>query len=646
MAKQSVTIASNIINSVSNVVSQVSSLYSSDNFELLGQNKDILNIGNVLNSIFVNRKDIDIPRIVTVGSQSSGKSSILNSILGMDILPTGANMVTRGPLQLELIQSTVEVKAIFGEYIEGEWINLNEISINYPNPSDEQKLEILSTIKQLTKQYAGEGMNITTIPIYLRIYSPNIPNLSLVDLPGLTMVACTDKGQPKDIKERIKNLVGDYINNKETIILAVMPARSDIEADIGLDLIKEYDPRGERTVGILTKIDLMNEGTDITHLLENKVSKDLQLNYGYFGIRNRNKLELDNNSVIEGLRFEQEYFSKHPIYSNKKYSDKLGIPSLCRNLSLILVKSLKKCFPIILEKVNRDLETHKNELMKLGSPLPEDQSQRSAFIHKIIAKLTRTFISILDDRGKIINSGRNIKQHFIDFRKSINEIDPFSKQKCPDSYIIDTINNCEGNHMSFPSPPVEVLEQLIKDNSKRPIFMIFPIAEKCCQKIMNELVDLVEILIKEISIDRFPAFHKLITNTSLNEVFIPALQVCYNIIKSELNSQENYIWTEDTLFNKALSASNTSNVDVMRNLANNYYNSTVYILQDTIPKKIMYELVTFSQKEISIKLYEKIKDVNIDSLLEEIDDINIKRKNLQNSINEYTQAKSLIESIM
>ena len=77
-----------------------------------------------------------------------------------------------------------------------------------------------------------------------------------------------------------------------------MPARTDIEADIALDLIKEYDPRGERTVGILTKIDLMNEGTDITHLLDNKVSKDLQLNYGYFGIRNRNKLELDNNTII------------------------------------------------------------------------------------------------------------------------------------------------------------------------------------------------------------------------------------------------------------------------------------------------------------------------------------------------------------
>ena len=101
------------------------------------------------------------------------------------------------------------------------------------------------------------SVNISFKPIYLRIQSPNVPNLSLVDLPGLTMVAGTDKGQPKDIKDQIRKMVGDYIQPSKTIILAIMKARNDIEADIALDLIKEYDPKGERTVGILTKLDLM-----------------------------------------------------------------------------------------------------------------------------------------------------------------------------------------------------------------------------------------------------------------------------------------------------------------------------------------------------------------------------------------------------
>ena len=628
------------------VADTFTSLYSNENFDLLGQDKEILNIGNVLNSIFINRSDIDIPQLVVVGSQSSGKSSILNSILGMDILPTGSNMVTRGPLQLELIQTKKDIKASFGEYVDSTWMNLNEINIDFPNPTDEQKSEIRSMINQLTNQYAGNGMNITDNPIYLRIYSPNIPNLSLVDLPGLTMVACTDKGQPKDIKDRIRNLVGNYISNKSAIIMAVMPARTDIEADIALDLIKEHDPRCERTVGILTKIDLMNEGTDITHLLENKVSKDLQLGYGYYAIKNRNKIEADTMNVIDGLREEYRYFNDHPIYSNHRYKEFMGIPCLCKNLSSLLVKSLKKSFPRILEKINRDLESNTSDLNKLGDPIPQEDSMKSAYIHKTIAKLTRAFISVLEDRGKIINSGRNVKQQFLEFRQTIENLQPFSKANCNDSYITDAISNCEGNHMSFPSPPVEVLEQLMKDPIKRPIFNINQHAQKCSQNIMNELNVLVEHLLEEQSINRFPELNKLITKTCLNEVFIPHLNKTYRAIEDELCSQENYIWTDDLKFNEALVDSNSSNVDVMRILAENYYKATTYILQDTIPKKIMYYLVSQSQKDIGSKLYEIIKKTELDELLKEVDNIQERRNNLDKIIKDLRSAKELIEGIM
>lgn len=632
-----------IYKSVSNVVS---SLYSGEQFELLGQDKEILNIGNVLNSIFVNRSEIEIPKLVVVGSQSSGKSSILNSILGMDILPTGTNMVTRGPLQLELIQSKTDIKACFGEYVDSNWISISETNIEYPNPTDEEKRTISSMIKQLTNQYAGDHMNITDTPIYLRIYSPNIPNLSLVDLPGLTMVACTDKGQPKDIKERIRNLIGSYIQGKETIIMAVMPARTDIEADIALDLIKEYDPKCDRTIGILTKLDLMNEGTDVTTLLDNNLSKDLQLGHGYYGIRNRNKLEMENKNVIEGLQAEQEFFSNHPIYSNNRFKDNLGIPALCKNLSTILVRALKKSFPGILEKINRDLEVNSLQLSKLGNPVPEEEKMKSAYIHKIISKITRNFISVLEDRGKLLNNGRNIKQFFIEFRQGLERLEPFSKINCSDQYILDAINNCEGNHMSFPSPPVEVLEQLMKDQNKKPIYSIYSSAQKCSQSIMSELNELIENILKELSIDRFPEFYKLIVKTCLNDVFIYNLNNTYKVLQNELYSQENYIWTEDIQFNEVLAKSNTNSVDVMRELSNNYFRSIVYILQDTIPKKIMYELVNKSQKDIGSKLYEVVKEISLNDLLKEVDDIHEKRANLEGIVKDLCNAKKLIEDIM
>ena len=142
-----------VSNIAQGVASGVANYFSSaQNFNILGQDKDILNIGNALNSIFVNRKDISIPKLAVVGSQSSGKSSILNSILGMDILPTGSNMVTRGPLQLELVQSVTDVKAVFGEYIDSEWVEIKSIKIQYPDPTMEQKYEISSIIKSITNQ--------------------------------------------------------------------------------------------------------------------------------------------------------------------------------------------------------------------------------------------------------------------------------------------------------------------------------------------------------------------------------------------------------------------------------------------------------------------------------------------------------------
>lgn len=642
-----VTGTSVVTSSVTNAALATSNyLYASDSFELLGQDKEILKIGNILNSIFVNRSEIDIPRLVVVGSQSSGKSSILNSILGMDILPTGSNMVTRCPLQLELIQSKTETRATFGEYVDGIWNTIKDVDIKYPDPTNEQRKVILQTITDITNNNAGNSMNITNIPINLRISCPNVPNLSLTDMPGLTMVPMTDKGQPVDIKERIRELIGEYIQPKSTIILAIMPARTDVEADIALELIKEYDPNGERTLGILTKLDLMNIGTDITHLLDDKVSKDLQLGYGYFGIRNRNKVESETKSVMDGLRLEQEYFKSHSIYSNQKYKDKLGVPSLCKSLSGILVKSLKRCFPLILDKISSDLESNNQKLIKLGSPIPKEDTQQSVYIHKILAKLTRNFITILDDRGKIISTGRNIKQNFVEYRNNLLQLDPFNEKDCKDAYIKQVIANCEGNHMSFPSPPVEVLEQIIKDPQSKPLQVLNMPSKKCAQQIMNELTELLDLIVKDLGIDRFPNFNKLVITTCMNDVFMPALQNTYSHIDDELNSQENYIWTDNPKFQEILHNPKKSTLEVMRELCRTYFASIVYIMQDVIPKKIMYTLVHKSQKQISTKLYEKIKDSNFSNLLVEYDEIHFQRMALEQAIKELNSAKGLIETVI
>ena len=198
----------------------------------------------------------------------------------------------------------------------------------------------------------------------------------------------------------------------------------------------------------------------------------------------------------------------------------------------------------------------------------------------------------------------------------------------------------------FSVTPVEVLEQLIKDPGKRPIDLISEPSHKCSQEVLNQLSELVEILIKDLCIDRFPNFAKIITTTAINEVYMPSITKLYKEIENEVLLQENYIWTEDISFIEVLENTNKSSVEIMRKLANNYYKAIVYIMQDVIPKKIMFYLVSKSGKELSQKLYEKVKEQKLDFLLSEYSEIEEKRKALEKSIMELSNAKKLIEGIM
>lgn len=123
-------------------------------------------------------------------------------------------------------------------------------------------------IEDETERATGSNKNVSPIPINLRVYSPNVLNLTLIDLPGLTKVPVGD--QPPDIETQIRNMVLEFIKNESTLILAVSPANADLANSDALKISKEVDPQGLRTIGVLTKIDLMDEGTDAREILENK----------------------------------------------------------------------------------------------------------------------------------------------------------------------------------------------------------------------------------------------------------------------------------------------------------------------------------------------------------------------------------------
>ena len=586
----------------------------------------ILEIGKSINSISSDIKLNDsllIPSLVVVGSQSSGKSSVLNGILSMDILPTGKSMVTRTPLNLDLIQTESDMFAEFGKYQNSNWISTKKIKLTNPLPTPHEIEHIHKEIESQTIQKAGSEMNISEEEINLKIYSPFVPNLNLIDLPGLTMVACTDKGQPKDIKIKIRSLIEKYIKQPKNIMLCVMPAREDLEADVALDLCKDFDKEGLRTIGVLTKIDLMNQGNNVVNYLEGNVSRDLILKYGYFAVKNRNKADMLTKTIHEGITDELNYFKNNHNYKSRNIQDKLGIINLSKTLSTILLDNIKQSIPNLISEI-KNLQIENEKLISnLGDHVPTDESSKASIMNQIINYINQQFTNNIEKRGSEINCGRRLKDIFINYRLSLQELEPFENVK--DKYLNDIISNSEGNHMTFSTPTIEVLECCLKDKNLKIFETILPLSFQCVKDIMDELKELLNKLLEIDSIKRFPKLVTLLRETIVNDILNKNELKTIHKINEIIEIEKNYIWTDDPNFIDKLknnqhkfSNSNSNNTQILRNLCQEYFNSINYVIQHSIPKSIMLFLVKNTQNKIQSLLFNKTNDKKyLDFLVED-----------------------------
>ena len=139
--------------------------------------QDAFNVINAKNSI-------ELPQIVVVGGQSTGKSSVLEAIVGSDFLPRGSGIVTRCPLVLQLrriARSGQDPKEQADDREYGEFLH---------RPQDKfyDFDDIRSEIQAQTNKIAGATKGVSHTPIGLTIYSGKLVDLTLVDLPGMTKV--------------------------------------------------------------------------------------------------------------------------------------------------------------------------------------------------------------------------------------------------------------------------------------------------------------------------------------------------------------------------------------------------------------------------------------------------------------------------
>jgi dynamin 1-like protein len=600
----------------------------------------ILKIGNVLSAVLKHvPMEIKIPQMITVGSQSSGKSSVINGILAMDLLPTGKNMVTRTPLRLELIESNITIARIeFGEYDnDGKWESNGSFPLTVPIPSTQEVQRFRDRINTQTDELAGTGQNISADEINVRMYSPNVHNLTLIDLPGLTAVACTDRGQPKDIKEKIISLVTSYIEKKESIILAIMPARTDLEADTSLAMVKQFDPKGDRTIGILTKVDLMEKDSHVGDYLLNRISVDLKLKHGYFAVKNRSSSETKNHTIIQGFGIEKTYFGQHQVYKTESSNLRCGIPSLSKYLTGILRDELMHIIPALRAELSTLDSQLLEKLQVLGDPVPKTEALQVTQIQKLIMKYSQHFLYSLKSRV-----GRAIKEAFIQFRHEIGSIAPFSEDNCSDEYIQTMLKNCEGNHMNFLYPPIEVLEACLINKEYNAFARFHPFSQQLLDQIKLELIGLGKWAATQSHIARYPALSMYVDHV-IEEAIIQYCDSTSKTIREIVEMEEAYIWTDSYKFHEVIDKKEL--IHNMRIMLDTYFTIIIGHIQHAVPKAIMHGVVRKMERNLTEHLITRLDPKNAHALLIENQEQSSLRGELQLKYDRILIARNTLKEI-
>ncbi|KAL0850381.1 hypothetical protein ABMA28_012204 [Loxostege sticticalis] len=445
--------------------------------------QQLIPIVNKLQDAFVQmgvHMSLDLPQIAVVGGQSAGKSSVLENFVGRDFLPRGSGIVTRRPLILQLINGNAE----YAEFLHckgKKFVDFNEVR---------------SEIEAETDRITGSNKGISPVPINLRVYSPNVLNLTLIDLPGLTKVPIGD--QPIDIEQQIKAMIFQFIRRESCLILAVTPANTDLANSDALKLAKEVDPQGLRTIGVITKLDLMDEGTDARDVLENKL---LPLRRGYIGVVNRSQKDIEGRKDISAaLAAERKFFLSHPSY--RHLADRLGTPYLQRVLNQQLTNHIRDTLPGLRDKLQKQLLALEKDVDQYKHFRPDDPSIKTKAMLQMIQQLQTDFERTIEGSGSAqintneLSGGAKINRLFHErFPFEIVKMEFDEKELRRE--IAFAIRNIHGIRVGLFTPDM-AFEAIVKKQISR----LKEPSLKCVDLVVQELSNVVRVCTERMS--RYP----------------------------------------------------------------------------------------------------------------------------------------------
>uniref|UniRef100_A0AAR2KM89 Dynamin-2 n=1 Tax=Pygocentrus nattereri TaxID=42514 RepID=A0AAR2KM89_PYGNA len=420
--------------------------------------------------------NLDLPQIAVVGGQSAGKSSVLENFVGKDFLPRGSGIVTRRPLVLQLINCPTE----YAEFLHCKGKKFTDFD------------EVRQEIEAETDRITGQNKGISPVPINLRVYSPNVLNLTLVDLPGMTKVPVGD--QPADIESQIRDMIMQFVTKENCLLLAVSPANSDLANSDALKIAKEVDPQGLRTIGVITKLDLMDEGTDAREILENKL---LPLRRGYIGVVNRSQKDIDGKKdITAAIAAERKFFLTHPSY--RHLAERMGTPYLQKALNQQLTNHIRDTLPGLRNKLQSQLLSIEKEVEEYKNFRPDDPSRKTKALLQMVQQFAVDFEKRIEGSGDQIDTyelsgGARINRIFHErfpFELVKMEFDEKELRK----EISYAIKNIHGIRTGLFTPDM-AFETIVK----RQIAKIKEPCQKCVDLVISELVNTVRQCTKKLA---------------------------------------------------------------------------------------------------------------------------------------------------
>ena len=559
---------------------------------------------------------IQLPRIVVIGTQSAGKSSLLESIVGIDFLPRGEGVVTRRPLELRLVHISPVGEEDFKPYAE------------FPKEGKQKYFDfdkVREKIIALTDTVAGKNKGIVDDPITMTVYSTTAPDLTLVDLPGITRIALANSDQVKDIEKVTKDMCRRYAKDPRTIILCVVPANQDMSTSDAIKMAQEEDPDGVRTIGVITKIDIMDKGTNARRML---LGQDIPLKLGYVGVKGRSQLDINTSmKVNNALKIEKEYFASHPVYSTLPPGH-VGTEALTQKLTKVLFGHIRNTLPEISKEIQNKIRECEERIKDLGDPLPSTSREKMQLFWNMITDFTENFKNNI--KGKYdrkrntkvsgeLSGGAKIKLMYQELYSEF--FDKRATEHMSDDHINKAIVLHQGDSIpGFPS--VDSFLFLITPLLKRlrdPSLELLNNVHLYLESISSQLIDKI--------FSRFPAIIDDI-NDIVNKVLKEEKEITKELIENVIESERTYIFTNDLEYmtqrtsfipqqqeqprdprnpnaNKPVDPEKLF-VDEMRTRIDAYFAIVLRNIRDTIPKVIGNFLVKSVQDKLQYTLYDEI----------------------------------------